>query len=220
MRVQQEPITAAMARGDFAGAMKLLPSTFREVYALPKVCEQVKAIGLAPVKAMIQVQLGILASLMTTGGNLNDAMANFIAGSLIDMFPTESVADFQLCFQRGAMGRYGQIQRMDGITIGEWMGKYLEEKYSELESHIDKRKANDVGKQPVDDLKPIYDKMKAENTKFLAVNEFNKQEYQKKYSAMNPEEIERLRQAEIDRYNGTEPTTIERPSVENPETKP
>lgn len=200
-----------MARNDFAGAIQLLPSTFREVYAHPKICEQITAIGRPKVKAMIQFQLGILASLMTTGGNITGPIADFIADGLIDQFPTESVADIKLCIQRGAMGRYGQIQRMDGITIGEWMGKYLDEKYSELESHVERRKANDVGKQPVDDLKLIYDKMKAENTKFLAVTEFNKQEYQKKYSAMNPEEIERLRQAEIDRYNGTEPSEVTKP---------
>lgn len=73
---------------------------------------------------------------MSVGGNLNDAQVQFIADKLIELYPTESIADFKICFQRGAIGSYGAIQRMDGITIRDWMAKYLEEKYLIMEDML------------------------------------------------------------------------------------
>jgi hypothetical protein len=89
---------------------------------------------------MIQFELIKLAELMSVGGNLNTAQVNFISEQLIEMYPTESIADFKICFQRGAMGKYGDIQRMDGLTIGEWMKQYLKEKYEILEDQLMKEK--------------------------------------------------------------------------------
>lgn len=193
-----------MAQGKVLEASKLLPRTFREVYAQPKIREQITAIGEAPVKAMIEFQLARLASLMVTGGNLNDDMTDFISSQLIELHPTESIADLKLCFERGAMGRYGSIQRMDGITIGEWVEKYLDEKYAELETLIEKRKTNDVAKEPVDGLEDFYARMRDESAKRAAVLEFNKAEYRKKYGAVDMETIERLRQAELEgKHNAT-----------------
>lgn len=168
-----------MAQGNFADATRALPRAFKEVYAQPKIREQVKAIGDAPVKAMIELQLARLASLMVTGGNLNDAMTDFISSELMDLYPTESIADIKLCLERGAMGRYGEIQRMDGVTIGLWMGKYLEEKYTEMEGLIQTRKANDLTKEPIEGLEQVYKTMKDETTKAYmvkvhAMNELNR----------------------------------------------
>lgn len=135
---------------------------------------------------------------MTTGGNLNDDTIDFISNQLIELYPTESIADIRLCFERGAMGRYGQIQRMDGLVIGEWMSQYLEEKYTELETLIQKRKTNDIGKEPVSELEDIYKSMLSENTKWKSVQEFNRREHHKKFGAIDMEQIEALRQAEHD----------------------
>jgi hypothetical protein len=170
-----------MAQGKFSEATKLLPKTFREVYAQPKVREQIKAVGMAPVKAMVEFQLGILASIMVTGGNLNDAMIDMISDNLIELYPTESIADFRLCLQRGAMGRYGEIQRMDGITIGVWMTKYMEEKYTELENAIEQKKLSANDKEPIDNMKDIYAKMANETAKYDKIQEFNKQEMHRRF---------------------------------------
>lgn len=170
-----------MAQGKLPEANKLLPRAFREVYGYPKIREQIKAIGTAPVKAMIEFQLARLASLMTTGGNLNDDMTDFISAQLIELYPTESIADIRLCFERGAIGRYGQIQRMDGLVVGDWMTQYLEEKYTDLETLIEKRKATDITKEPVEDLKPVYAKMADDTTKKYMVKQFEKEEMARKY---------------------------------------
>lgn len=118
----------------------MLPSKIELAIEQPKIQEMIKAIGEGPVKLMIQFELIKLAELMSVGGNLNNAQVDFIADQLIEMYPTESLADFKICFRRGAMGTYGQIQRMDGLTIGEWMKKYLEEKYQALEAAMMKER--------------------------------------------------------------------------------
>lgn len=123
-----------MAEKRFDKASNLLPTKIEQAIEEPKIREVIKAIGEAPVKLMIQFELIKLAELMSVGGNLNNAQITFISEQLIEMYPTESIADFKICFRRGAMGTYGQIQRMDGLTIGEWMKQYLDEKYKVLEA--------------------------------------------------------------------------------------
>lgn len=103
--------------------------------------------GIEPVKRQIEYELVCLADLMSVGGNLNNAQVKFIAEQFVELFPAESIADFKICFQRGAMGRYGQIQRMDGITLKEWMDKYLEEKYQVVEDILMKEK-DEIYKRP------------------------------------------------------------------------
>jgi hypothetical protein len=109
-----------------------MPSTIEKVFDEPRVFAVIKALGgdgLRMAQFQVEFELTVLAGLMSVGGNLNELQVPFIAKSLIETYPNESIADFKLCFQRGAMGVYGQIQRLDGITIGGWMPKYLEEKY-------------------------------------------------------------------------------------------
>lgn len=108
----------------------------------PKVFELTKAIGEQNVLGQIEFELVKLASLMSVGGNLNNAQIQFIARQLMASYPTESIADFKICFERGAFGNYGPIQRMDGITVREWMAKYAEEKYLVMEDLLMKEKDN------------------------------------------------------------------------------
>lgn len=117
-------------------ASLMLPTSPKEVFAQPKVFEMIKAIGHAPVLSQIEFELVRLSELMTVGGNLNLTLVTFIARQLVELYPNESIADFKLCFERGAIGHYGQIQRMDGITIRGWMELYLETKYEEHERHL------------------------------------------------------------------------------------
>ncbi len=117
-----------------------MPSKIEQVFDEPKVFELVKVLGNQSVRGQIEYELITLASLMSVGGNLNGAQVPFIASQLIELYPMESIADFKICFQRGCIGLYGDIQRMDGITVNSWMVKYLEEKYEVLEKRIEKEK--------------------------------------------------------------------------------
>lgn len=118
----------------------MLPKKIEQTFDQPKVNEMVLAIGEIPVKRMIQFELIKLAELMSVGGNLNAAQVDFISDELIKLYPTESIADFKICFRNGAMGKYGNIQRMDGITLGGWMKEYLKEKYEILEDLLMKER--------------------------------------------------------------------------------
>jgi len=83
-----------------------------------------------------------MRSLITVSGNLNDGQVQFIATQLVEMFPGESLADFKICFERGCIGQYGEIFRMDGIVLRKWMEQYLDEKYQLIEQELYKQPEN------------------------------------------------------------------------------
>lgn len=139
-KILESEFSIAVLNNDFKKASDLLPKRIEQVFDQPKVNELTKALGSETVQLMIEFELINLAALMSVGGNLNNAQVPFIAEQLIGLYPNECIADFKLCFKRGAIGLYGDIQRLDGITIGGWMKAYLEEKYEVLESQLMKER--------------------------------------------------------------------------------
>src|SRR5690348_16603658 len=142
LSILQNEQVKEMQTGNLDKASGLMPSKIDLVLDQPKIFEVIKAIGEDPVKNQIEFELINLAALMSVGGNLNRAQVPFIAEQLIELYPNESIADFKLCFKRGAIGLYGDIQRLDGVTIGQWMKAYLDEKYEVLEKQLMKEKEN------------------------------------------------------------------------------
>jgi len=192
-KVSQDVSTSLIAKGDFQAAHKSLPREFREVYAMPKIRDQVKAIGPNNVKAMIEYELAILASRMVTGGNLTDDLVDFVSAQLMEMFPTESIADIKLCFERGSMGKYGDIQRMDGVTIGGWMAMYLDEKYDQAERELAKQKSHDDdargAKKPIEGLEQVYKQMADESNKNYETRTLKSEELSKIFKRSAPVDI-------------------------------
>jgi hypothetical protein len=76
------------------------------------------------------------------------------------MFPNETLADFKLFFERGCIGQYGQIYRMDGIVIREWMEKYLDEKYQVIEESLMKERDDQYKGLSKDESGPGYELFK------------------------------------------------------------
>jgi hypothetical protein len=113
-----------------------MPSRIEDALDFPIVRELIAAAGEENVKAYLEFELVKLANLVSVGGNLNNSQVVFIASELIKIYPNETLADFKLCFHRGAIGQYGEIYRMDGIVIRSWMEKYLEEKYQVIENKL------------------------------------------------------------------------------------
>ena len=138
----QHGTVALMAKKNYIEAARSMPSKIEQVYDQPKVFEVIRAIGEQSVIAQIEFLLIQLASYMSVGGNLNKSQVPFIAKQLVELYPQESVADFNICFQKGAMGQYGEIQRLDGITLRSWLNAYLEEKYRLLEEKLAREKEN------------------------------------------------------------------------------
>lgn len=146
-QISQSALSIAISQADFKAASDLLPKTFQGALEQPKVRELVSIHGEEQIKLMVEFELINLASLMSVGGNLNKAQVPFIAEQLIEMYPNESIADFKLCFRKGSIGEYGDIQRLDGITIGQWMKAYIDAKYEAIVNDMMKEK--EVYKRPI-----------------------------------------------------------------------
>lgn len=136
---QSEQVKAIEAK-QFDKASSLMPSKIEQTFEQPKIREVAALVGEKNVILQLEFELIKLASLMSVGGNLTASQIKFIAEQLVQLFPNESIADFKICFQRGSIGQYGDIQRMDGITVRTWFEAYLDEKYRVLEDKLMKEK--------------------------------------------------------------------------------
>lgn len=137
-KLSQSAVCETLMADNYEGTSNLLPTTVKNAIGQPPICDMEKVIGRGKLVAFIEFELVRLSTLISVGGNLNNAQVQFIATQLIELFPGESLADFKICFQRGAIGQYGEIFRMDGIVIRKWMEQYLEEKYTIVEEELKK----------------------------------------------------------------------------------
>lgn len=130
----------SLANDEYAKAARCLPSKIHQVINEPNLSDVVRAVGRGKVVTFVQIELTKLAERVNVSGNITPSQLEFISTQLVEMFPNETLADFKLCFERGCIGQYGQIYRMDGIVIREWMEKYLDEKYRVVEESLMKEK--------------------------------------------------------------------------------
>lgn len=130
------------------GVSDSLPSTVKMATKEPPICDLEKIVGKNQIVRYVEFELVKLSQLVSVGGNLNNSQVQFIASQLVDLFPRESIADFKICFERGCIGQYGEIFRMDGIVLRKWMEQYLEEKYQVIEDELVKEKEN-IYERPV-----------------------------------------------------------------------
>ncbi len=91
--------------------------------------------------------------------NIQGHQVPVIAETLYTQFKNESLEDFILCFKKGGAGFYGQIFRLDGAVLVDWMQKHLDEKYSMIEYRIQKEK--DVEKENKVDYAAYAKRMEA-----------------------------------------------------------
>lgn len=101
------------------------------------------ASGEKTVQGFIEFELIKLAERINASGNLTDSQIEFIAGQILSMYPNETIADFKLCFEGIAMGKYikqDKLFKLDGTEIGYAIGQYLDEKYQVMEAELSKEK--------------------------------------------------------------------------------
>lgn len=127
-----------MAAGKYTEVARLLPSKINLAIKEPPICDVIRVVGKGRLVIFLQSELIKLSERISVGNTINGAQLEFISTQLIDFFPGESLADFKICFERGCMGQYGEIFRMDGIVIRKWMEQYLEEKYTIVEEELKK----------------------------------------------------------------------------------
>lgn len=141
-QLSKSAFVQTLQQGNFKAVSDLLPSKIHAAINEPPICDLIKVAGNSIVVRYVEFELIRMSSLISVGNNLNNAQVEFIATQLVEMFPNESLADFKLCFQRGSIGQYGEIFRMDGIVLRKWMEKYLDEKYTVVEEELRKAKDN------------------------------------------------------------------------------
>lgn len=139
-KLSRSELGKMLSTGNFSGIANYLPSKIENALDQPPISELERAIGKTAIVRYIEFELVTLSTLVSVGGNLNNSQIQFIAVQLVDFFPNESLADFKICMQRGAIGQYGEIYRMDGIVLRKWMEQYLSEKYDALERKLMREK--------------------------------------------------------------------------------
>jgi hypothetical protein len=127
---------------------------------------------MSQITAQLEFELIKVRDLVSVGGNLTTPQIQFIAEAILEAFPGETLADFKIACQRGCIGQYGEIFRLDGIVIRGWIEKYLDEKYQEVEKQARKFKEAERQKPDEKTLSPValesLEKMRAnlgDNTK-------------------------------------------------------
>jgi len=102
-----------------------------------------KLIGVQTLLLAIELELAKAAAMINIDARLNiqPHQLPLIAQELYEQFKTESIEDFMLCFKRGSMGLYDdKLLRLDGSMVFGWMRKYLEEKYTVVDSKVSSTK--------------------------------------------------------------------------------
>lgn len=107
--------------------------------AVPMV-ELKRAIGQRQVAIALDIQLTRLVANLNLKWNVNDVQIKTIVEDLLDKYPAESLEDFILCFKKARQGEYGELIRLDGPIIFNWMSQYLDEKYKAIEEDLMKQK--------------------------------------------------------------------------------
>ena len=119
----------------FEQISKGVPAKISDVLDCEPITSLIKHAGEDTVQMYVEHELIKLASMVNVNQalNLKDGQVPTIAQHLIENYKWESLEDFTLCFRRASCGLYGEIYRIDGAVIGQWMSRYLDEKYDALE---------------------------------------------------------------------------------------
>jgi len=163
----------------------LLPTSVSKATNQPPICDIIKIVGRGKVVIFVKIELVKLSERISVSNNLTVAQMEFVATQLVEMFPNESLADFKLCFERGCIGQYGEIYRMDGIVLRKWMEQYLDEKYQVIESELMKMKDDEYRKHtpaPGRDWHQVWLDSIGEGNKVPSLD----QKYINKYGQENP----------------------------------
>lgn len=163
-----------------------VPSTTKEAIevGLPMV-----SAGADLVTGYIKHQLVILAASVNIDQRLNlqPHQLEIIATRLFEVHGYDSIQDIALCLQRGASGLYGQIYRLDGAVIMDWMQKYLDEKYTLIED--DRKNKAESEKQYFSVDYEAFKKRAAEKEAEQKKKSVSNEPLVQAYNPMTPEQL-------------------------------
>jgi hypothetical protein len=143
--LSQKPIVTFLKEGQMKKVASLLPNTIEQAIKGTPIAMLMRVVDRENIEAFLAVALTNVASMINVDERLNiqEHQIPFICKQLVDTYKNESLADFKICFERGAMGKYDdKLLRVDGAVITNWMNKYLEEKYQVIENKLMSEKEN------------------------------------------------------------------------------
>lgn len=135
--------TVALIRdGKFDEVSRSVPNKVSDLLDCEPITALIRHAGGKTVQTYLEAELIKLAGNFNGNPalNLKDYQVPVLAEMLIENYKWESIEDFTLCFRKAMLGMYGEIYRIDGAVIGQWMARYLEEKYDALEQRKAKEK--------------------------------------------------------------------------------
>jgi len=128
-RTRQDGVVMLLKAKNWTELVKSVPNSVEKIMDEPLICQLVKQVGKDSLQQLLEAEIIRLANQMNVSNNINATQVPFIAETLLDTYPTESLADFILVFKRGSIGFYGNTyHKLDCATIMEWMAKHIEEK--------------------------------------------------------------------------------------------
>lgn len=118
-----------------------IPASVKECINGTLIRNAIHTNGFDNVQRLLEVELIRLASRLNIANNLQDHQIPFIAESLIEMYPLETIESFIYIFTNGARGRYGKLfHTLDLTIINEWIQRYIEEKLNHVEQDYNNQK--------------------------------------------------------------------------------
>lgn len=140
----QKPIVKLLQNNKLSEAIGLLPTNVNEAIGGTPLSMIMQVVNPMKIEATMAIMLTRLMAMVNVDERLNlqSHQIPFIAQQLMQNFKSENMADFNVCFHRGACGFYGQIFRLDAAVITDWMRKYLDEKYQVIENKLMQEKEN------------------------------------------------------------------------------
>lgn len=108
---------------------KVIPNSTEQIMEMQIIRSMIREVGRGPIQQALEQEIIKLSSQMNITNNITSSQVPLIAETLLDVYPTESLADFILCFKRIAIGYYGNTyHRLDSGVIVECFSRHLEEK--------------------------------------------------------------------------------------------
>jgi hypothetical protein len=141
---------ARLYRKEWTELANRIPNSVEKIMKAPVLSSLISTIGKARVKECIEARLIWLVAQSNVANNMNSIQINFAADTLLERYPNESLADFLLCFKRGAQGYYGSTyHQLDTSVIMSWMEKHLQEKAMYIERDLTTAKKTEDDNEPI-----------------------------------------------------------------------
>lgn len=129
-----------------------IPNSVERIMPAPRIAALVKAVGVEKIRKFLSALLVKLIARVNVAHSMETQQKNFTIDTILERYPNDSLADFILCFKRGAQGYYGSsYHQLDTSVIMGWLGAHFIEKAYYLE------RDNTNSKKAEKDAKVDYD---------------------------------------------------------------